>query len=125
MANGPIVQWPMVNVAGAHAFSVQVSPEMGPTEMCPGKKLRFYHGYRCQDHLRMATTAGTIAIFDYKTLHRGPANEHPTVGTDIFVVGQPGPSPLSWWQSPAPSCSPHSGGASEPLGQHWASARRL
>ena len=55
-----------------------VSPEMGPTEMCPGKKLRFYRGYRCQDHLRMATTAGTIAIFDYKTLHRGPGNAHAT-----------------------------------------------
>ena len=55
-----------------------VSPEMGPTEMCPGKKLRFYRGYRCQDHLRMATTEGTIAIFDYKTLHRGPGNAHPT-----------------------------------------------
>ena len=55
-----------------------VSPEMGPTEMCPGKKLRFYRGYRCQDQLRMATTAGTIAIFDYKTLHRGPGNKHPS-----------------------------------------------
>lgn len=55
-----------------------VSPEMGPTEMCPGKKLRFYRGYRCQDQLRMATTAGTIAIFDYKTLHRGPGNAHAT-----------------------------------------------
>ena len=51
---------------------------MGPTEMCPGKKLRFYRGYRCQDQLRMATTAGTIAIFDYKTLHRGPGNAHAT-----------------------------------------------
>ena len=55
-----------------------VSPEMGPTEMCPGKKLRFYHGYRCHDHLRVASTAGTIAIFDFKTLHRGPGNEHPS-----------------------------------------------
>ena len=55
-----------------------VTPEMGPTEMCPGKKLRFYHGYRCQDQLRVASTAGTIAIFDFKTLHRGPGNAHPS-----------------------------------------------
>ena len=49
---------------------------MGPTEICPGKKLRFYHGWRCHNRsVLLATTAGTVAIFDYKTLHRGPANE--------------------------------------------------
>ena len=53
-----------------------VTPDMGPTEMCPGKKLRFYHGWRCNEHsLRLGSTAGTVVIFDYKTLHRGPANE--------------------------------------------------
>jgi len=53
-----------------------VSPEMGPSEMCPGKKRRFYYGWRCDDFsIRVASTAGTVAIFDYKTLHRGPGNE--------------------------------------------------
>jgi ectoine hydroxylase-related dioxygenase (phytanoyl-CoA dioxygenase family) len=53
-----------------------VSHEMGPTEMCPGYKRRFYHGWRCHERsIRLASTAGTVVIFDYKTLHRGPANE--------------------------------------------------
>jgi len=44
-----------------------VSPEMGPSEMCPGKKRRFYYGWRCDDFsIRVASTAGTVAIFDYK-----------------------------------------------------------
>ena len=52
-----------------------VTAEMGPTEMCPGKKLRFYHGWRCHEHsIKLSSTAGTMVIFDYKTLHRGPAN---------------------------------------------------
>ena len=52
-----------------------VYPAMGPTEMCPGKKRRFYHGWRCEEHsIRVASTSGTLAIFDYKTLHRGPGN---------------------------------------------------
>ena len=52
-----------------------VTPEMGPTEMCPGKKLRFYHGWRCNEHsIKLGSSAGTVVIFDYKTLHRGPAN---------------------------------------------------
>ena len=55
-----------------------VTPEMGPTEMCPGKKRRFYYGWRCDNHAlpRFGTTAGTLVIFDYKTLHRGLGNEH-------------------------------------------------
>jgi ectoine hydroxylase-related dioxygenase (phytanoyl-CoA dioxygenase family) len=53
-----------------------VTHEMGPTEMCPGKKLRLYHGWRCNEHsIRLGSTAGTVIIFDYKTLHRGPGNE--------------------------------------------------
>ena len=52
-----------------------VSIEMGPTEICPGKKLRLYHGWRCNQYMvKMATTQGTMSIFDYKTLHRGPGN---------------------------------------------------
>jgi len=52
-----------------------VTPEMGPSEMCPGKKRRFYYGWRCDSYaLRLGSTAGTVAIFDYKTLHRGPGN---------------------------------------------------
>ena len=48
---------------------------MGPTEICPGKKLRLYHGWRCNQYMvKMATTQGTMSIFDYKTLHRGPGN---------------------------------------------------
>ena len=56
-----------------------VTPEMGPTEMCPGKKRRFYYGWRCDSHAlpRLGTTAGTLVIFDYKTLHRGLGNDHP------------------------------------------------
>ena len=53
-----------------------VDHAMGPTEMCPGKKLRFYHGWRCEAHsIRLGSTMGTMVIFDYKTLHRGPGNE--------------------------------------------------
>ena len=56
-----------------------VTPQMGPTEMCPGKKRRFYYGWRCHDYaIRLGSTAGTVVIFDYKLLHRGPANEHAT-----------------------------------------------
>ena len=56
-----------------------VTPEMGPTEMCPGKKRRFYYGWRCDGHAlpRVGTSAGTMVIFDYKLLHRGLGNEHP------------------------------------------------
>ena len=56
-----------------------VAPEQGPTEMCPGKKRRLYYGWRCTAQaMRMGSSAGTVVIFDYKTLHRGPANEHAT-----------------------------------------------
>ena len=56
-----------------------VTPEMGPTEMCPGKKRRFYYGWRCDNNAlpRLGSTAGTLVIFDYKTLHRGLGNAHP------------------------------------------------
>ena len=37
-----------------------VTNEMGPTEICPGKKLRFYHGWRCHEHsIMLGSTAGT------------------------------------------------------------------
>ena len=56
-----------------------VLPEMGPTNFCPGKKLRFYQGYRCKEEpIAAGSSLGTVAIFDYKLLHRGPANRHPT-----------------------------------------------
>ena len=86
-----------------------VSPEMGPTEMCPGKKLRFYRGYRCQDHLRMATTEGTIAIFDYKTLHRGPGNAHATLERAMVSMVPSAPDPPQTCPShprPLPSARP-------------------
>lgn len=52
-----------------------VTDQMGPTEICPGKKLRFYRGWSCPEGpLRAGTTEGTVVIFDYKTLHRGGAN---------------------------------------------------
>ena len=51
-----------------------VTVEMGGTQFCPRKKLRFYHGWRCDDPVQAATTKGTVVMFDYKTLHRGPAN---------------------------------------------------
>lgn len=52
-----------------------VTPEMGPSEICPGRKLRLYYGWRCNDHsVALGSTSGTVVIFDYKTLHRGPAN---------------------------------------------------
>ena len=52
---------------------VDVSPEMGPSEVCVGHKLRFYRGWRCDDHsvVAAATTKGTVTAFDDKTLHRG------------------------------------------------------
>eukprot|EP00656_Telonema_subtile_P057348 TRINITY_DN9406_c0_g1_i3.p1 TRINITY_DN9406_c0_g1~~TRINITY_DN9406_c0_g1_i3.p1 ORF type:complete len:194 (+),score=33.72 TRINITY_DN9406_c0_g1_i3:144-725(+) len=54
---------------------VDLSEEMGPTEICPGKKLRFYRGWSCPEgSVAASSTMGTVAIFDYKTLHRGPAN---------------------------------------------------
>ena len=55
---------------------VDVTEKMGPSEVCPGMKLRFYRGWTCSDRdsAAAATTAGTMLIFDYKTLHRGPSN---------------------------------------------------
>ena len=52
-----------------------VSMAMGGTQFCPRKKLRFYHGLQCQDPIQAATTKGTVVMFDYKTLHRGPGNK--------------------------------------------------
>ena len=56
-----------------------VTPAMGPTEMCPGKKRRFYYGWRCEGFAlpRIGTTAGTLVLFDYKLLHRGLGNADP------------------------------------------------
>eukprot|EP00622_Pseudochattonella_farcimen_P007440 FR743421.1.p1 GENE.FR743421.1~~FR743421.1.p1 ORF type:complete len:132 (+),score=3.23 FR743421.1:403-798(+) len=53
---------------------VDVAEAMGPSEVCPGMKMRFHRGWTCQDRdsVAAATTAGTVLIFDYKTLHRGP-----------------------------------------------------
>jgi len=64
-----------------------VSHEMGPTEMCPGKRLRFYHGWRCEQHsIKLGSSLGTVAIFDYKTLHRGPANTASTERPMVSMV---------------------------------------
>ena len=52
-----------------------VTMEMGGTQFCPRKKLRFYHGFRCDNPVQAATTKGTVVLFDYKTLHRGPGNK--------------------------------------------------
>lgn len=52
-----------------------VTIDMGGTQFCPRKKMRFYHGWRCDDeYVQAATTKGTVVVFDYKTLHRGPGN---------------------------------------------------
>lgn len=52
-----------------------VTMAMGGTQFCPRKKMRFYHGWRCDDdYVQARTTKGTVVIFDYKTLHRGPGN---------------------------------------------------
>ncbi|KAJ8599049.1 hypothetical protein CTAYLR_009817 [Chrysophaeum taylorii] len=55
---------------------VDVSVDHGPTQICAGHKLRFYRGFRCYDDdvVAAATHQGDVAVFDYKTLHRGPAN---------------------------------------------------
>ena len=87
---------------------------MGPTEFCPRKKLSafkfvsslaasvfefdslfycccapgLYHGYRCPDKDVVAaeTTMGTIAVFDYRTLHRGPGNTSNTSRPMVSLV---------------------------------------
>ena len=52
-----------------------VTMAMGGTQFCPRKKMRFYHGWRCDDgYVQAGTTKGTVVVFDYKTLHRGPGN---------------------------------------------------
>mmetsp|Transcript_3471 Transcript_3471/g.4673 ORF Transcript_3471/g.4673 Transcript_3471/m.4673 type:complete len:165 (-) Transcript_3471:1229-1723(-) len=53
-----------------------VTLEMGPTQFCPGKKRRFYHGWRCPEEsiVSAGSTMGTVIMFDYRLLHRGPAN---------------------------------------------------
>eukprot|EP00658_Telonema_sp_P-2_P005488 TRINITY_DN12049_c0_g2_i5.p2 TRINITY_DN12049_c0_g2~~TRINITY_DN12049_c0_g2_i5.p2 ORF type:complete len:134 (+),score=30.77 TRINITY_DN12049_c0_g2_i5:413-814(+) len=45
-----------------------VTDLMGPTEICPGKKLRFYRGWSCPEGpVAASSTLGTVAVFDYKT----------------------------------------------------------
>ena len=53
-----------------------VTLEMGPTEFCMKKKLRWYHGWRCPSEqvVSASLTMGSMALFDYRLLHRGPAN---------------------------------------------------
>jgi ectoine hydroxylase-related dioxygenase (phytanoyl-CoA dioxygenase family) len=65
-----------------------VDPEMGPTQFCPRRKLRFYHGWRCDPNEVVAgsSTLGTVLIFDYKTLHRGPANTSPKPRPMVSLV---------------------------------------
>eukprot|EP01130_Rhizamoeba_saxonica_P019162 TRINITY_DN9829_c0_g1_i1.p1 TRINITY_DN9829_c0_g1~~TRINITY_DN9829_c0_g1_i1.p1 ORF type:complete len:412 (-),score=52.49 TRINITY_DN9829_c0_g1_i1:136-1371(-) len=55
---------------------VNVSKQMGPTQFCPRKKMRFYQGYRCAEKpFSVPSSLGSVLIFDYKTLHRGPQND--------------------------------------------------
>mmetsp|Transcript_22058 Transcript_22058/g.36143 ORF Transcript_22058/g.36143 Transcript_22058/m.36143 type:complete len:454 (+) Transcript_22058:84-1445(+) len=65
-----------------------VTSQMGPTELCPRRKLRFYHGYRCDEGevIRIGTTEGSVLLFDYKLLHRGPANRSPLFRPMISMV---------------------------------------
>jgi hypothetical protein len=54
---------------------VDVSLAMGPTHICPRKTLRFYQGYSCpSSEIAFESRLGDMVIFNYKTLHRGPAN---------------------------------------------------
>lgn len=80
---------PFATVVGIPLVDVDV--KTGPTEICPGKNLRFYQvktllflvsltnvclqGYRCpKGSLKIPSKIGDVTIFDYKTLHRGPPN---------------------------------------------------
>ena len=54
-----------------------VSSEMGPTQFCARMNKRFYDGERCGLPVAAGVTAGSVYLFDYKTLHRGPGNSHP------------------------------------------------
>uniref|UniRef100_A0A7S3YM64 Phytanoyl-CoA dioxygenase n=2 Tax=Lotharella globosa TaxID=91324 RepID=A0A7S3YM64_9EUKA len=65
-----------------------VSSEMGPTQFCPRRKLRFYHGFRCDEGevLGIGSTSGSVILFDYKLLHRGPANDSPFFRPMISMV---------------------------------------
>jgi len=75
---------------------VNVTQAMGPTEFCPRKKLRFYQGYTCGGApFSLPSSLGTAIIFDYKTLHRGPANptshERPMISmvfSKLFFLNQ-------------------------------------
>ena len=65
---------------------VDVNLEMGPTEICAGHNLRFYRGWRCPEPVSASTTRGTAILFDYKTLHRGPANRHPSLSRPMLSM---------------------------------------
>ncbi|GAB5358757.1 hypothetical protein AAMO2058_000486000 [Amorphochlora amoebiformis] len=64
------------------------TPEMGPTQFCPRRKLRFYHGFRCDEGevVAIGSTKGSVLLFDYKLLHRGPANLSPRFRPMISMV---------------------------------------
>ena len=66
---------------------VDVSLAMGPTHICPRKTLRFYQGYACPaSETAFESRLGDVVIFNYKTLHRGPANRSPEDRPMISLV---------------------------------------
>jgi len=48
--------------------------------------VRFYHGYRCPDPVSASTSLGSLLIFDYKLLHRGPGNSSPKPRPMVSMV---------------------------------------
>ncbi len=79
---------------------VDVDLTMGPTQLCPRKKLRFYQGYTCPENAAaFESTLEDVLIFDYKLLHRAPKNESPR---DRPMVSRNGVLPLVSFLQKAP-----------------------
>ena len=51
-----------------------VTPEMGPTEMCPGKKRRFYYGWRCEISYSICKVVFALSSFPFLFLMIGVVN---------------------------------------------------
>eukprot|EP00466_Bigelowiella_natans_P020056 jgi/Bigna1/129154/aug1.8_g3862 len=52
------------------------SDDMGPTQFCPGSNDRFYNGKPCEMPIAAGSSVGDAVIWDYRVLHRGPANKN-------------------------------------------------